>query len=49
MLVIIVDEGLEVLNLDHLAAILAIVHKGVDLEGLGCVLGQKLLNLDVIK
>ena len=49
MLVIVVDEGLEVLNLDHLTAILAIVHQGVDLERLGCVLRQQLLNLDIIK
>ena len=49
VLVIIVDEGLEVLNLDHLPAILAIVHERVDLEWLRCMLGQQLLNLDVIK
>ena len=40
MLVIIVDEGLEVLNLDHLPSVLAIVHQGVDLQRLGRVLGQ---------
>ena len=49
MLVIVVDEGLEVLNLDHLTAILAIVDQGVDLERLGRVLRQQLLNLDIIK
>lgn len=49
MLVIIVDQCLEVLNLDHLTAILAIVYQGIDLERLGCMLRQQLLNLDIIK
>ena len=38
VLVVVIDEGLEILNLDHLPAILAVLYQWVDLKRLVCVL-----------
>ena len=49
MLVIVVDEGLEILDLYHLPAVLPILNQRVDLQGLGRMLSEQLLDLDVVK
>ena len=49
MLVIVVDEGLKILDLYHLPAVLPILNQRVDLQGLGRMLSEQLLDLDVVK